>query len=143
MEGAYLLARREAVEQVGGLDEQIFMYAEDVDWCYRFHQAGWEVWYHPQVEIVHYGGQSSRKRQSRMEAELYRSRVYFFGKHRGRGSALVLKALVYGLTAVKIVVHRAIRSVSRGRRGRNVPSWRQLRAALKGAEVLDSERRAL
>ena len=80
VEGAYLMARREAVDRVGGMDERIFMYAEDVDWCYRFHQAGWEVWYLPQAPVVHYGGQSSKQKPGRMEAELYRSRVYFFWK---------------------------------------------------------------
>lgn len=130
MEGAFLMARREAIEKVGRLDERIFMYAEDVDWCYRFYRAGWEVWYLPQAPIIHYGGQSTKKRQGRMEAELYRGRVYFFAKHYGRAATFGLKTLIYATTLPKILGHRLLRFVSRGRLGRNVTSWPELRQAL-------------
>lgn len=134
LEGACLMARREAVDRIAGLDECIVMYAEDVDWCYRFHQAGWEVWYLPQVLIIHHGGQSSKKRQGRMETELYRSRVYFFRKHYGRVPASCLNALVYVLTVTKMLVHGILRFVTKGRRGRAVTSWRELRLALTSVD---------
>jgi GT2 family glycosyltransferase len=130
VEGAFLMARREAVDRVGGMDERIFMYAEEVDWCYRFRQAGWDLWYLPGCPIVHYGGQSTMKRQGRMEAELYRSRVYFFGKNYGKWIALCLKAIIYGMTGVKLLVHRVVRTVTNGRKGRSVTSWRELHLAL-------------
>jgi N-acetylglucosaminyl-diphospho-decaprenol L-rhamnosyltransferase len=135
VEGAYLMARREAVGQVGGLDEHIFMYAEDVDWCYRFHQAGWEVWYLPQTPIIHYGGQSSKKRPGQMEAQLYHSRVYFFRKHYGEAAALGLKTLIYATTLPKMLVHGLLRYVTGGRRGRIVTSWQDLRLVLTGADA--------
>lgn len=134
IEGAYMMARREAIEEVGGLDEAIYMYAEDVDWCYRFHKAGWEVWYLPDAPIIHYRGQSSKKRQGRMEAELYRSRVYFFRKYYGRAAAAGLKALIYAMTAPKIVVHGLLRFATGGRRGRIVANWKDLRVALGRSE---------
>jgi N-acetylglucosaminyl-diphospho-decaprenol L-rhamnosyltransferase len=139
LEGAYLMARREAVDQVGELDERIFMYAEDVDWCYRFLQAGWEVWYLPQVAVIHHGGQSSRKRRRRMEAELYRSRVYFFRKHYGKNAALRLRLLIYAMTGIKTLVHASLRLISGGRRGRAIPGWRELRPALGSVESLFTE----
>lgn len=140
MEGACLIARREAVDQVGGLDEHIFMYAEDVDWCYRFYQAGWEVWYLPQVPIVHYGRQSSQRRRGRMEAELYRSRIYFFRKHYGGAAAFCLKILIYALTMTKILAHKVLRFLTRGRRGRVVTSWQDLRRALTSVDSARKER---
>lgn len=133
VEGAYLMARRQALDHIGGLDERIFMYAEEVDWCYRFAQAGWEVWYLPDVAIVHYGGQSSTQRQGRMEAELYRSRVYFFRKHYGRFLAWSLKMLIYVLTIPKVILHSCLRFLTSGRRGRVVTSWKELRLALRDA----------
>ncbi len=140
MEGAYLLARREAVAQVGGLDEHIFMYAEDVDWCYRFDRAGWQVWYLPDAPIVHLGGQSTRKRQGRMEAELYRGRVYLFYKHYGPLAAWGLKVLIYAFTLPKMVAHGALRFVTRGRKGRVVTDWQELRQALGSVQATFEER---
>jgi len=142
MEGAFLLARREAVAQIGGLDERIFMYAEDVDWCYRFFQARWQVWYLPDAPIVHYGGQSSKKRRGRMEAELYRSRVYFFHKHHGPAAAAALKALIYTLTLPKILAHRFLHILTRGRKGRVVSGWQELRQALGSVDDTFKERMA-
>ncbi|MCR4405868.1 MAG: glycosyltransferase family 2 protein [Anaerolineae bacterium] len=140
LEGAYLMARREAVDEIGGLDEHIFMYAEDVDWCFRFYRAGWEVWYLPDAPIIHYGGQSSKKRRGRMEAELYRSRVYFFRKHYGKFAAICLKVLIYAMTLPKIFIHGLLRSVTRGRKGRIVTSWEELRLALDGLDSTSEEK---
>lgn len=52
--GAAMIVRRKAINKVGLLDEDYFMYAEDIDWCYRFVQAGYQVYYDPQVEIIHH-----------------------------------------------------------------------------------------
>jgi N-acetylglucosaminyl-diphospho-decaprenol L-rhamnosyltransferase len=131
-EGACLLVRREAVEQVGGLDEDFFMYAEEVDWCYRMKQAGWEVWYLPQVRVIHHGGGSSRQRKAHMEAELYRSRVRFFHKHYGTGQAVCLKSLIYVFTFVKGIWHRSLRWLTRNRYGRTIVGMRELHTMLRG-----------
>jgi GT2 family glycosyltransferase len=56
--GAALLVRREALEAVGPLDEAYFLYFEETDWCRKLARAGWEGWYVPAAEIVHYGGRS-------------------------------------------------------------------------------------
>lgn len=57
--GAFLLARKEVIDEVEGWDEEYFMYMEEVDLCYRIKKAGWEVWYLPRWGIIHYGGKSS------------------------------------------------------------------------------------
>lgn len=126
VEGACMLVRREALDQVGGLDEGFYMYAEEVDWCLRMRRAGWRVVYLPQTRIIHLGGGSSKgnKGNTRREAMLYRSRVRFFRIHYGPVQAALLKGLIYGFTAIKIVCHRL-------RRGRAVISWRELRVALQ------------
>jgi N-acetylglucosaminyl-diphospho-decaprenol L-rhamnosyltransferase len=87
VQGACMLARRAAVEQVGLLDEQYFMYSEEPDWCLRMARAQWEIWYTPTAQIVHYGGQSTRQRRSEMVIALYRSKVRFFAKHYGSAAA--------------------------------------------------------
>jgi len=81
--GYFLMARRAAIQEVGWLDEGFFMYGEDVDWCYRMHQAGWEVWYHGYATIYHVGGQSSRHVRDAMGIERFHSRYRYFRKHHG------------------------------------------------------------
>ena len=133
VEGACLLVRREAFEDVGGLDESYFMYAEEVDWCHAMRERGWQVWYQPEAKVIHLGGGSSRDRQIQREADLYRSRVQFFRKHYGDRAAWLLKTQIYGLTAIKLFIHRLLRLVSGGRYGRPVVSLRHLVMSMRNA----------
>jgi N-acetylglucosaminyl-diphospho-decaprenol L-rhamnosyltransferase len=79
--GACILTRRAVIEQVGGLDEQFFMYAEELDWCYRVRRAGWAIWQVPAARITHVGGAATRQFRTRMLVALYESRLRFFRKH--------------------------------------------------------------
>lgn len=80
--GACLMVRREAIEQAGLLDENIFMYFEDNDWCLRIRRAGWRVYYDPQVAITHIGGQGLVRNPA--AARAYRESLrYFYRKHYG------------------------------------------------------------
>jgi GT2 family glycosyltransferase len=131
VEGACLLVRRRAFEEVGGLDEGYFMYAEEVDWCCTMKRGGWSVWYQPEARIIHHGGASSQGRRTQREADLYRSRVRFFRKHYGNAAAVALKMLIYSLTAIKIASHRLLRLLSRNRRGRTVVGLSDLMTTLR------------
>ncbi len=91
--GACMLVRREAIDQVGPLDENMFMYFEDNDWCLRMRKAGWQVYYNPQVEIVHLGGQSLKKNPEVQNA-YYDSLTYFYAKHYGRMSQWLLRLVL-------------------------------------------------
>lgn len=122
VEGACLLARRDAYAQVSGLDEGYFMYSEEVDLCYALRRAGWQVWYHPEACVTHLGGASSQHRKPQREADLYVSRVRFFRKHYGWLTALLLKWMIYFFTSVKIVLHAGLRLFSGGKLGRPVVS---------------------
>lgn len=88
--GACLLVRREVVDRIGGLDEQIFMYFEDNDWCLRMRQAGWKVYFNPQVEITHIGGQSVAENPAARTA-YHHSLAYFYDKQYGRAASGLLK----------------------------------------------------
>lgn len=79
--GAAMMVRCEVFEQVGLLDEEYFMYVEDVDLCYRAHAAGWQVWYAPEAVITHAIGQSSNKNPAPMIVAFHRSMFRFFRKH--------------------------------------------------------------
>jgi hypothetical protein len=57
--GCFYLVRRKVIEEIGLLDEDYFLYGEDVDWSYRIKKTGWEIFYYPKVKIIHYKGMSS------------------------------------------------------------------------------------
>jgi N-acetylglucosaminyl-diphospho-decaprenol L-rhamnosyltransferase len=101
--GAALLVRREAADQAGMFDESFFMFSEETDWLYRFRQAGWEVWFTPEAEVVHIGGASHG---GRLYVENLRGILRFLQKDKGAGEAararllllwsLRLRALAFG-----------------------------------------------
>lgn len=78
--GAFLIARREAAQAVGPLDERFFLYSEEIDWCYRFRRAGWPVVHLPVMTITHHAGKRSR---GDLMAQLSHSRLLFAEKHYG------------------------------------------------------------
>jgi GT2 family glycosyltransferase len=84
VQGACMLVRREALDEVGWLNEDYFMYTEEVDLCYRLLDAGWEIYWEPRAVIIHHGGQSTRQRKSEMFLRLYESKILFFRKHHGQ-----------------------------------------------------------
>ena len=79
--GSFMMVRREVVEKVGLLDEQFFMYGEDLDWCYRIQQAGWKIYYLPKTKIIHFKGESSRRSQFDSLRLFYRAMHLFVVKH--------------------------------------------------------------
>jgi hypothetical protein len=79
--GVCLILRKEMLKEVGYFDENIFMYLEDTDLCYRAHLKGWESWVVPQAELIHYWGKSTEQEKKQMAQEHRRSVYYYFGKH--------------------------------------------------------------
>lgn len=109
--GTAMLVRREAFEAVGGFDEDYFMYVEDVDLCWRFRDAGWDVHYEPAAGVVHVIGGSSEGRALRMIAAHHRS-LWRFALRTTSGPQRLMLPLVavgLGLRAVGAGVKRAVR----------------------------------
>lgn len=79
--GACMLARRSVIEQVGALDDQYFMYSEEIDWCRRIKAGGWTILTAPSARVIHYGGQSTGQMPEAMFLELHRSRNRYFRRH--------------------------------------------------------------
>ncbi|HEU4414450.1 MAG TPA: glycosyltransferase family 2 protein [Candidatus Angelobacter sp.] len=98
--GAFAIIRRDVLEQIGYFDEAFFLYYEEVDLCRRIKQAGYKVWYWPDIEVVHLGGESSKTMQtlsmSKSGAQLtlwrMRSELIYYRKHLG-SSAWMVKTL--------------------------------------------------
>lgn len=79
--GAFMLVRSQAMHSVGLLDEDFFMYGEDVDWCYRIKAGNWKILYYSDAEIVHFKGSSSTKNKVKLTIEFYKSMYIFYNKH--------------------------------------------------------------
>ena len=97
--GAFMLVRREAIQQVGLLDESFFMYGEDLDWAYRITQAGWKVYYNPAAVVLHVKRAASRH-SPKAQREFYRAMRIFYDKHYARTTPLWLHWLV--LTGISL-----------------------------------------
>jgi N-acetylglucosaminyl-diphospho-decaprenol L-rhamnosyltransferase len=89
--GACMLVRRIAIDRVGPLDEEYFLFSEETDWCYRFRAAGWQVVFFPGAECVHVGGASHG---GRLYRENLRGHLLFFSKHRGKRQAELARRLL-------------------------------------------------
>jgi N-acetylglucosaminyl-diphospho-decaprenol L-rhamnosyltransferase len=123
--GAFLIARGEAVREVGALDERFFLYSEETDWCYRARAAGWEVRHLPQMTITHHTTPSTRPD---LVAQLSWSKLLFARKHYRRGTAAAIR--------VALAVRHLLRVVAlvlrpRGRRER-LPAERHALAVVLG-----------
>ena len=112
VQGACLMLKRTAVEQVGLLDEDYFIYTEEVDMCFRLKEAGFGIYWVPQVRVLHYGGQSTRQRRREMFLKLYESKVIFFRKHFSRTTVNAYKLLL-GFAALLRLVISPVSSVLR------------------------------
>ena len=81
--GAFMMLRRKALDQIGLLDEDYFMYGEDIDLSYRIATRGWQCWYSP-LQMLHYKGESTQKSSFRYVHSFYNAMLIFFRKHFAR-----------------------------------------------------------
>lgn len=88
LNGCFWMVRRDALDQVGLLDEYFFFYGEDIDWCKRFREVGWKVVFFPDAEAIHYGGGSSSNAPIRFYLEMQRADLQYWKKHHSKPSAI-------------------------------------------------------
>ena len=88
--GAFMAVRKEAMDEVGMLDESYFFFFEETDWCIRMKKKGWKVVHHPGAKVYHLQGQTVRKINIRARIEYWKSRYLFFKKNYGRTTFAVL-----------------------------------------------------
>ncbi len=94
--GAFMMVRGEVIEQIGVLDEEYFMYAEDLDWALRAKRAAWKVYYCPHVTVLHYKRRSSEQNRRKARYEFWRAMYIFYGKHYAEDTPFWLHCLVLG-----------------------------------------------
>jgi N-acetylglucosaminyl-diphospho-decaprenol L-rhamnosyltransferase len=102
--GACLLMRRKTLDEVGPLDESFFMYSEELDWCYRAKQQGWDVVYFPTAQVVHHAGKSSEQVLPVRHIQFQRSKVLFFKKHHSTWKGELLRLFLLTTYLWQIIV---------------------------------------
>ncbi|WP_090811943.1 glycosyltransferase family 2 protein [Paenibacillus sp. 276b] len=123
--GAFMLVRRETIEQVGGLDETFFMYGEDIDWCYRIKEAGWGIFYYPRTYIVHYKGGSARRKPLKITYEFHRAMWVFHRKHYAKKYNSITNAAVWMGISLKFTLSLLSSKLSLpSRQGKTAPRMR-------------------
>lgn len=90
--GACMLVRRAVVDEVGGFDEQFFMYSEEADWQRRMHDRGWGVFFVPEARVVHLGGASGANDRARINRYFFESLDRYVKKHHGFVGLLALRS---------------------------------------------------
>lgn len=101
LSSACLLLRRSALDQVGLLDEEYFIYGDEADLQYRLIKAGWKVYYLPHATTIHYGGRSmNRWRRRKM---VYRGKMLFYKKNYGALQTIILQILLAVLSLLKLL----------------------------------------
>ncbi len=136
--GACMMARRDVWRSIGGMDEGYWLFAEEMDWCYRARKAGWDVCTVPDARIVHLIGASRRQAAARTYVSLHRSRLKFFRDHYGIVASAALQVAYTLIGVLKYVRNRAVWVLTRSddaaqAAGRN----RALLAWLFGSKALD------
>jgi len=134
-----MLCRRELLANVGLLDEGFFMYSEEVDLCMRARRMGWLVCVLDDVTVVHVGGGSASRNDLRQLQLLYENKIRFFAKHRGEGSAALLRVTLV-LSTLFGIVRRAVAAI--GTRNRRKAEWELIRVRWRLLRDLATGRRA-
>lgn len=99
--GGFMLARRDIFQQLNGFDENLFMYIEDMELCFRAQKKGYEIWFFPQASITHIGqGSSSR---AFAIVNIYKGLIYFYRKHKSYPEYLAVKSMLL-LKAYAVII---------------------------------------
>ncbi len=134
--GAALMVRHSVVEQVGLMDEDYFMYSEELDWCRRIKDAGWRVVYFPRAEIVHFEGKSSEQAVTERHINFQRAKLRYFRKYHGRLVCSALRAYLLLSYATQLLLESAKGLVGHKRalrKQRVLSYWEVLKSGLRPA----------
>lgn len=132
--GAALMIRHETWQEVGLFDEQFFMYSDEVDWCHRCRDAGWEIHYLPLAQVVHHHKGSAGQVTTATQVRFHRSRILYFRKYFGEGWANVIRLFFlvnYAWLLAEEMARWAIGRRHEARRQKISGYWHALRSGLR------------
>ena len=115
LSGCICVARKKAVDEVGGMDEQFFFYAEDIDWCKRLRNAGWKLMFVPEASATHFGGGSTSNAPLRYSIEILRATMKYWRKHHGIVGQIVCYFLILAHHGLRLLTRSIKQSLGIGR----------------------------
>ena len=95
LNGAFMLIRRKAMDQVGLIDDRYFMYGDDIDWCLRFRKAGWQIAFDAEAEAIHYGGGTTARAPVYFYVEMQKANLQYWEKHHSRPARFAFLASLW------------------------------------------------
>jgi len=112
--GMFMLVRQEAIQEIGLMDEDYFVYAEETDWCFRFHKAGWRCVFTPIAKIIHLdgGSKSTALIKNKMFVQMQKSMLIFHLKQQGRLSWIARKGLYIFSMFFRYVIYTVVSLIS-------------------------------
>lgn len=131
LSGCFWMVRREALDGVGLLDERFFIYAEDIDWCRRFHESRWDVMFFPLAEAVHFGGGSSVNAPTRFHVAMQRANWLYWKKYYNVFVRFGFVAIAWIHLVTRSIGHGILYLVSPSRRSESALQLRGNAAALR------------
>jgi GT2 family glycosyltransferase len=111
LSGSCMMVRKQVIDQIGLLDEDIFMFGEDIDWCWRIKEANWKIFYLPQAVVWHAHGASSKLRPIGATIDLHKGMEVFYRKHLAAKYWAPFNALVYAAIWTRAIVFVVINFV--------------------------------
>jgi len=142
--GSFMLVRRKAIDDIGLMDEDYFLYYEETDWCYRFAKAGWKILFWPGAKIIHcHGGRNSSKQEStKMAIQMQRSCLIFFRKNRNIASSIMVRLLLivsfacrFCFWTVALYVKYLLRNSSNYEKKKSAENWSVFKYCAFGCEL--------
>jgi len=102
--GAFLMVRKAVIDKVGTLDEDFFIFGEEIDWAKRIHDAGYEIIFFPYAEAIHFVAASSSKEPIKFYKELHRSKLKYWKKHHNKSSQAGFKLIVLFRQTTRLIM---------------------------------------
>jgi len=140
LNGWFWVTRREALHDVGLMDETLFMYGDDLDWSKRFREAGWKLIYFPGVESLHYGGASSAKAPVKFSVEMQRANFQYWRKYHGFVSQFMYLAIVWMHQAFRLAGYALLWLATKSRQSETAFKAKRSLACMRWAMGVEDKR---
>jgi hypothetical protein len=140
LNGWFWVTRREPLNEVGLMDETLFMYGDDLDWSKRFREAGWKLVYFPEVASLHYGGASSARAPIKFSVEMQRANFQYWQKHHGLASQIAYRGIVWLHQALRLAGYSLIWLAAKSRQSETGFKAKRSLACMRWAMGVEDKR---